>query len=65
MNFSKNRKKNFSSTRVNEILLFANLKIKNSQGVQELIEVLSYQNLNLEKHNKKIFQIILKFLTQF
>ena len=51
--FQKIEKKNFSSTRVNEILLFANLKIKNSQGVQELIEVLSYQNLNLEKYNKK------------
>jgi tetratricopeptide (TPR) repeat protein len=50
--FKKIEEKNFSSTRVNEILLFANLKLKNPQGVQELIEVLSYQNLNLEKYSK-------------
>ena len=51
--FQKIEKKKFSSTRVKEILLFANLKLNNSQGAQELIEVLSYQNLNLEKYNKR------------
>jgi len=51
--FQKIEKKKFSSTRVKEILLFANLKLNNSQGAQELIEVLSYQNLNLEKYNER------------
>ena len=51
--FQKIEKKNFSSTRVKEILLFANLKLGSSQGINELIEVLSYQNLNLEKYNKR------------
>ena len=59
--FQKIENKNFSSSRIKELQVYAYLKVNNKNKVKEVLEKLSYKDLNLKNYDIRNISINLRF----